>query len=627
MNIAFVLQFTKSVLRHLPSSVRLALLKTQKRTQNLQRGEQHSKINLVAFNNLMRDHEWSPAMQVLQRTTEDATFPDIDVSVVTHNSVEWIAGFIASLKLLKYPSKKLHIFFTDNKSTDETAAALELAVSELISDGIDACLIKNDNVGFGNGHNVGIAAGTSDYILVTNVDLTFMHTALEKIVASAMADTAEVAAWELRQTPFEHPKIYNPLNGRTNWNSHACVLLRRQAFETVGGYSKDIFMYGEDVELSYRFRSHGFVLRYVPHAVVTHHTYKIPGRTKPTQFTGTVFGNFYNRLLYGGPQEIALIVPMALAMIFFKHNPISAWLSQWYNLSRLVLNSPQIISRRLNRPPGPAFSFSFFDYDVHRRGAFYAASLEPSHKPKVTIITRTYAGRDSFLRHAMISVANQTYRNIEHIISEDQGIVFSDTVNEFASLVQHAVLHVGGNSTGRSSAGNNALALASGDYVLFLDDDDQLYCDHVETLVNAISNNPGARLAYALAFDIPSSNGNPCANDYKLNFPISHQFMERVVCERELTIRNLFPIQSVMFERKLFEERGGFDEDLDLLEDWALWQKYFYKTSSVYIPKTTSFFRTPLDQKENALRVSLHKASYQNVVTRMTRWREVWDKR
>lgn len=40
---------------------------------------------------------------------------------------------------------------------------------------------------------------------------------------------------------------------------------------------------------------------------------------------------------------------------------------------------------------------------------------------------------------------------------------------------------------------------------------------------------------------------------------------------------NYIPIQSIMFQKSLYEEYGGFDEKLDNLEDWDLWVRYSQK--------------------------------------------------
>lgn len=54
------------------------------------------------------------------------------------------------------------------------------------------------------------------------------------------------------------------------WLSGACVLVRRSAFDRVGGFDADYFMYFEDVDLGYRLGKAGFRNVYEPAAVVTH---------------------------------------------------------------------------------------------------------------------------------------------------------------------------------------------------------------------------------------------------------------------------------------------------------------------------------------------------------------------
>jgi hypothetical protein len=56
----------------------------------------------------------------------------------------------------------------------------------------------------------------------------------------------------------------------------------------------------------------------------------------------------------------------------------------------------------------------------------------------------------------------------------------------------------------------------------------------------------------------------------------------------------------VLFQRKLYEEHGGFDLDLDNLEDWNLWVRYSLKNDFKLTPKVTSLYRVP-DQLDKAL--------------------------
>ncbi len=55
-----------------------------------------------------------------------------------------------------------------------------------------------------------------------------------------------------------------------DWVSGACFLVRRAAFEQVGGFDEAYFMYAEDVDLCWRLGRSGWTVAYVPAAEVTH---------------------------------------------------------------------------------------------------------------------------------------------------------------------------------------------------------------------------------------------------------------------------------------------------------------------------------------------------------------------
>jgi len=73
---------------------------------------------------------------------------------------------------------------------------------------------------------------------------------------------------------------------------------------------------------------------------------------------------------------------------------------------------------------------------------------------------------------------------------------------------------------------------------------------------------------------------------------------------------NYIAIQSIVFQRELFERYGGFDLELDNLEDWNLWLRYSSQRDFKLLKKTTSMYRTPWDLSEKVTRQGSLDAYY-----------------
>ena len=132
--------------------------------------------------------------------------------------------------------------------------------------------------------------------------------------------------------------------------------------------------------------------------------------------------------------------------------------------------------------------------------------------------------------------------------------------------------------------------VASGEYLGFLDEDDELFADHVEQLVACLAST-GARAAYSTAFEV--------ATEWNERHEIVRERGCGVVFDRpftfiELSVRNFMPTCCVLFERTLYKECGGFDLSLDRQEDWNLWLRFAVHAGRfARIRKTTSLYRVP----------------------------------
>lgn len=602
-----------AIARRLPDPVRARLLRLRQHLAHTLTAHDQAE-NLHALQDLVRLRASVETQAVPAPPPAGTDWPRVDISIVTFHSARWVDGFVDSLLALDYPTDRIALRFVDNGSSDDTPQRLEAAAARLGQRGYATTVVRRPNHGFGAGHNAGIAGGTAEFALVTNIDLVFEPDALRQAVAAARADGA-AAAWEFRQKPYEHPKFYDPVTGATNWNSHACVLLRRSAFEAVGGYDRHLFMYGEDVELSYRLRRAGWLLRYLPAAVVFHYSYEAAGQVKPLQYTGSVFANLYLRLKYGTARQAALVPPMALGLLLQPALYPGSRRQLLRSFARLVRKAPAALAGR--RRSQAHFPFRGWDYDLVREGAFCEAgpAPAPTDAPLVSVITRTYAGRWSFLREAMASVARQTYRRIELVVVQDGGDSLRAQAEAWAATLGLTLRFCPIEKAGRSVAGNTGLAAARGTHCLFLDDDDLLFADHVEALLGALAADPAAVAAYGPAWEIETdypdadagANTEPRYGEQRHYLPPG---LDQPFDGARLRTHNFMAIQSVLFRRALFTERGGFDTDFDALEDWVLWKVYAHGNHFAYLPKTTSMFRTPSDDRRRAQRHAVLHAAY-----------------
>jgi glycosyltransferase involved in cell wall biosynthesis len=281
------------------------------------------------------------------------------------------------------------------------------------------------------------------------------------------------------------------------------------------------------------------------------------------------------------------------------------------NVPKLLKNVPHFLKGKGSATA--KFPFRGYDYELIRDGAFFQA--EPiavsSPLPLVTVITRTYRGRGMFLKQAMQSVFNQTYPNIELLVAEDGGNTQLALVESMAKTAPSnvRVRFLANEKIGRSGVGNAAMAIAGGDYYMFLDDDDLLFSDHIETLMQCLNGDLSVDAAYSLAFEVATHvNENKTSYVEELFYtpPIFRQVWDYGVMQHH----NFIPIQSIIFKKELYLRWGGFDLELDQLEDWNLWLRYGYDGNFRYVEKTTSLFRTPAGSGVRAERHALLHEAY-----------------
>ncbi|MDO5150930.1 MAG: glycosyltransferase family 2 protein [Oscillospiraceae bacterium] len=522
----------------------------------------------------------------------------MDLIYVAYNSQKWIKRCFTSVIDSNYQLKDVHIYVVDNASIDNTVQELNKLKPQMEKKvGSFNIIESKQNLGFGRGNNLGFSKGNSDIVCFFNIDTELMPDTLLELEKSVEDSSTDVAMWELRQFPYEHPKLYDALTLECLWSSGAAFAMRRDIYQKMGGFDERIFMYAEDVDLSWRLRSFGYKIKYAPKAVIMHYSYEEAGVVKPNQHVFGVINNLMLRYRFGSWKDIwkghtqfwgLMAIPSAFPNS--KKLLMRQYIKHFGNIRHFM--DPKAHGKCKDFAP----LFLGWDYSGNRDGGYYVNEF-PEENPKVSIIVRT-CGRPSVLRETLVSLRNQTYDNLEIVIVEDGENCAGKMVNdEFGDM--NIVYFATGEKVGRSKAGNLAMERATGKYLNFLDDDDLFYPDHVEVLVTQLVKGEN-RAAYSFAFETPIEiySKEPYEYSVKNYLGIHKQEFDKIM----LCHHNYIPIQAIMFEKSLFDEFGGLDESLDALEDWDLWVRYSLHTDFTCVKKTTSIYRVPHNKAINTER-------------------------
>lgn len=210
-------------------------------------------------------------------------------------------------------------------------------------------------------------------------------------------------------------------------------------------------------------------------------------------------------------------------------------------------------------------------YMHHRQRA-----ASPADVPLVSVLMRTMG--DPRLEEAVASVLAQTYRPLELVVVAAHAEDVYTQFPQFRALPCLKVVNLG-RRLNRPEAANAALDAATGQYAVFLDEDDVFLPEHVQALVHTLRLHPGVRAAH--------SNARMVGVDGETTFVFDLPFDERL-----LHIRNRHPIHTVMFELDWARRQAcRFDEQLLTLEDWDFWLQVSRHTRMVGTGQLTAIYR------------------------------------
>jgi glycosyltransferase involved in cell wall biosynthesis len=250
----------------------------------------------------------------------------------------------------------------------------------------------------------------------------------------------------------------------------------------------------------------------------------------------------------------------------------------------------QAVQKGMTKPSAQRRGWPYINRDLQPLPIALTAG---SPWPRISIVTPSY-NQGAFIEETILSVANQGYPNVEHIIidggSSDET---TSVLYRYSDLITYWVSEP---DRGQGNAINKGMARATGVILTWLNSDDRLA--------------PGALAAVALAFHYSKAD---------LVAGVAELYMDGDLVRHHLTAcsngplplddlldlhRCWFPGQffyqpEVMFTRELWERAGSrVDESLTYSMDYELWVRFAEKSARLHvIGRPVAQFRMHKSQK------------------------------
>jgi GT2 family glycosyltransferase len=200
---------------------------------------------------------------------------DVTVVVVTYNSAGVVANALESLP----PESR--VICVDNGSSDDTLSVLTRYPVEIVR--------NRENIGYGRACNQGAALARSNLLLMMNPDVVLRPDTVTALLAASerypdgsvylpcvedangglvFRDQSRIDAWA--PEVLQRARVAPAGDCCTRFAEGSVFMIRRDAFDRVGGFDPAIFLYYEDDDLSFRLVRNGDPIIFVRDARARH---------------------------------------------------------------------------------------------------------------------------------------------------------------------------------------------------------------------------------------------------------------------------------------------------------------------------------------------------------------------
>ena len=192
------------------------------------------------------------------------------------------------------------------------------------------------------------------------------------------------------------------------------------------------------------------------------------------------------------------------------------------------------------------------------------------YNPKISVIIPTYNVSKELLKECIDSVLNQSYTNFEICIADDNSSL-EETINTLKEYENNDKIKITYRKKNGmiSASSNSALKLATGEFIVLLDNDDLIEKDALYYIVEALNKDKTIDMIYTDEdkLDFKGRKMEPHFKpDYSPDTLMSVNYICHLCCMR----------------KSIVDELGGFNSKFDGSQDYDLFLRFTEKTNNIY---------------------------------------------
>lgn len=249
-------------------------------------------------------------------------------------------------------------------------------------------------------------------------------------------------------------------------------------------------------------------------------------------------------------------IPMSLSSRILSNKGIREYL--WYHNERKPYKS--IVMKLINPNAIPMTKLQK-GTKLNIESRFEITENQDTH---ISIVIPTYKRVDR-LRKLLDSICNQTYKNFEVIIIDDNSPnldSYKVLVDEYQEKLNDLKFLVNENNMGAPHSRNRGILESKYNLLAFVDDDDEWEPLKLEKQMAALDKTEKSEIGIIYTWTT-IKNGDDKIGEYKTTVDENH--LDTLMQD------NFIPSPSVLVTKKAIVEAGVFDESLPSCQDWDMW--------------------------------------------------------